>query len=175
MKNYIAIITVFITMTSCVEVLFEQAQPIGAKELKEFPKSLQGMYIESTDNDTLVISQYEIQGDRANEEKDSTMIISSNFVLKKYKGHYVVSRKHESGLWEVGFIKPQKDNELHIFTLDGDDKDKMELLKQMVEVETKYDEEGKVGQYILNPTKKELLKILKADVFEKLGEFKKIK
>lgn len=173
MKNLIIALTFLVVTTSCVEVLFEQSQPVGAKELKEFPKSLQGIYIGKMDKDTLLITQYELQG--ANEEKDSAMIISNNFVIKKLKGNYVVSRKHESGLWEVGFIQPQKGNELHIFTLDGDDKDKMELLKQLVEVETKYDEEGKVGQYILNPTKKELLKILKADVFEKLGEFKKVK
>lgn len=159
-------------MTSCVEVLFEQAQPARTKSLKQFPDKLLGTYIEETDKDTLVVTPFELMG--AKEERDSTMKISNNFILKKFKGHYVVSRKHESGLWEVGFIKPGKDGSLIIFTIDGDDKEKMKQFKSLLEVDVKYDEEGKEDQYIVNPTKKELLKLLKADIFENLGVFKKV-
>lgn len=172
MKNILIALSLIVVMTSCVEVLFEQTQPAGVKEIQQFPKALLGMYIEETENDTLRITPFELQGPK--NERDSAMKISPNFVLKKFKNEYVISRKHDSGLWEVAFISISKKGQLEIKTIDGGDEEKMKRLKLLLEVTTKYDEEGKADQYILNPTKKEFFKILKADIFEELGVFKKM-
>ena len=145
MKNTIIVILILITMTSCVEVLFEQPQPMGIRDKKEFPKSLHGTYV--NEKDTLVISA--LQLNIPDDSKDSVIMISSDFVLRKYKGYFVANFKQDNGLWEVGFIKPAKDGKISVFTFEGNNQKKMEEMKKLTNVKTNYNEEGKIHQVIL--------------------------
>ena len=79
MKNVFISFFILMSMTSCVEVFFEQAQPAGVKAKKEFPKSMQGMYI-ADEKDTLLITQFEIKENSNKQEPD--MILGSELILK---------------------------------------------------------------------------------------------
>lgn len=161
----------FMLMASCVEVYFEQAQPAGVKAKNEFPKSMQGMYV-ADEKDTLLITQYKIKD--KNDKQEPDMILSSDLVLKKYKGYYYINQKNEDGLWEVGIISVEKNGSLNVIYIDGNKKEKIERLKQLVETTIILDDEGKEDYYVINPTKKELIELLDHDIFEDLGEFRKI-
>lgn len=172
MKNIFIILLVVMSLTSCVEVLFEHPQPIGVKEKKQFPKSLQGMYIQD-EKDTLLITQFEIQ--EMSGKQDPDMILSSDLILKKYKGLYYLNVKNENNLWEVGIINVKENGALNVRYIDGNKKDKVERLKQLVKITTFLNDEGEEGYYLINPTKKQLVWLLGNNIFENLGEFRKIK
>lgn len=158
-------------MTSCVEVLFETPQPQGIKAINAFPETMRGSYLTSN-NDTLIIASDQLKDPGA--ENDSIMKISEDFVLKKYKGYYIISLKHETGMWEVAIIEPKGKGAFRLFTFDGENEEKMARVKQFTVVATILDEGGKPTQYKLNPTKKDFAKLLKSDVFEEIGVFNKL-
>ena len=142
------ILFMFMSMTSCVEVFYEQAQPAGVKAKKQFPKSLQGMYIVD-EKDTMLITQFEIKEKNGKQEED--MVLSSDLVLKKYKKNHYLNRRNEDGLWEVGVINVEKDGKLNIRYIDGGKKEKLEGLKQLVKTTTILNDEGKEDYYVINP------------------------
>ena len=171
MKNVLLSLFILMSLTSCVEVLFEQAQPAGVKAKRQFPTSLRGMYI-TDEKDTMLIAQYEIKEMSGKQEPD--MILSSDLVLKKYKKYYYLNLRNEDGLWEVGVISVGKDGNLNISYIDGSKKEKLQRLKQLVKTTTILNDEEKEDYYVIDPSKKELMKLLKDDIFEKFGEFRKI-
>jgi len=171
MKNAVIILLILTTMTSCVEVLFETPQPQDVKSLDSFPETMHGSYLTSN-SDTLIIASDEIIDPGA--ENDSIMKISEDFVLKKYKGYYIISVKHETGMWEVAILEPKGKGAFRLFTFDGENEEKMARVKQFTTIETFLDEEGKPTKYQLNPSKKDFAKLLKADVFEEIGVFNQI-
>ena len=172
MKKIIIALTLLLSVTSCVEMLFEQPQPAGVKTLKQMPKALQGSYV-ADEKDTLQITATSFKG--FEDDKGSVLNLSENLVIKKYKKHYFVSKKHESGLWEVVIITRDNNDNLQFKFIDGDDEEKTKRLEQFIDVETKYDSVGKAEMFIINPSKKELMGLMDKEVFEELPLLKRIK
>lgn len=171
MKNIIIAVLVLMSMASCVEVLFDQPQPAGVKALKRIPKVLQGIYI-SDEKDTLLITASEFMG--FENDEDSTSALSTNLVIKKYKKYYFISRKYDTNLWEVAFIKKAKNGNLKFKFIDGDDEEKMKMLQQYIDVEIKFNKKGEIDFYTINPTKKELYELVGKEIFSELEELKKL-
>ena len=92
MKKTILIATCLITLFSCVEVKFEQAQPSKTEALNSFPTSLQGKYFVSAndsnnESDTLIIAEKYFTEIILSKKKDSILpkkkvFLSDSLVLK---------------------------------------------------------------------------------------------
>ncbi len=159
-------------ISSCVEVIFEQAQPIETESVKTFPKTIQGKYIDDN-NDTLIIEKISY---RYGNEKDIFHIksqLSDNIILKIHGNYYFLNEKSDT-LWNLIVLELQNDNKLLILTIFGDEQEKIEKLKKITNVKEVYDSDGEIDCYIVNPTKSELEKMLKKKVFTEFGVFKRI-
>ncbi len=84
--------------------------------------------------------------------------ISDQQVLREYKGYYFLNYKDSNDYWKVKILNMVKD------TLEFDDilsDDDMENIRNITVVETVQDSTEESSKYFLNPTKRELKKILK--------------
>ena len=88
MKNLFLLFIVALFSFSCTEVVFESPQPANAKELKEFPASLQGKYtfVMLNEQEVLEISAKYIDGE------DGKQFLSDSLVLKKMGDTYVINQ-----------------------------------------------------------------------------------
>lgn len=88
MKNLFLILVVALFSISCTEVVFETPQPAKAKQLKEFPSSLQGKYtfVMLNEQEVLEISGKYIDGE------DGKQFLSDSLVLKKLGDKYIVNQ-----------------------------------------------------------------------------------
>jgi len=158
-----------ITTTSCVEVLFEHPQPVKVKAEKQFPELMIGEYLDA-DDQKVSITPFAFR--TPDMEHDSLAKMNKDFVLKRFKSYFVISLRNELELWQVAFITIEKNGDLSMKIIEANEREKIDILKKMVSVTTKYDDEDEY--YIINPSKKELAKILKEDIFE-VARLKKIK
>lgn len=183
MKKLILTATCFLTLFSCIEVKFEESQPINTKSLTEFPKSLQGRYIVNSGDsisDTIVIAKNcyteiaAIKVDSTNKTEDKKFYLSDSLVLKEFNTQYIVNIK-EKGSWFMAIIKQLNNNGLSILTIDASNEEAIERVKEITNVKTIRDEKGEIDTYILNPTKAEFEKLLQMEsVFIELNSLKKL-
>ncbi len=96
--------------------------------------------------------------------------ISDQQILREYKGYYFLNYKDTNDYWKVKILNLVKD------TLEFDDilsDDDMENIRNITMVETVQDSTEESSKYFLQPTKRELKKILKkrltGDKFIKLN------
>lgn len=119
MKNLAILFVVLFAVTACTEVHFEQAQPVGAKALKEIPKELQGKFglVILGEESILEISSNSIIKDDGKEDVGEAYL-SDSLIIKKLGNRYVLNtmNKDPNGLkedWSVfvfeekgcGFVK----------------------------------------------------------------------
>lgn len=164
--------SLIVFISSCVEVKFEQPQPAGIKAEKIFPVDLQGTYIDEN-NDTLIINDVTYRFGNGKTIFGGGGELSENLILKKYKKYYFLSEKNDS-LWNIIVVKLKNKNDLKVFIIDGENKEKIEELKKITNVKERYKSEGEIDYYIINPDKKELKKMLRKKIFTEIGTFKKI-
>lgn len=182
MKNILLIALISSTLFACVEVKFKNAQPIKTKKLTEFPQELQGKYLFSikdtlNEKDTFVIGKNYFSefvfGEKPSNSSNKNIPLSDSLLLKKIDNNYTLSFK-EKKLWTVILIKPNKDGH-GIFWIEGEDEDTAEQLNLTTKVETIKDEDGKIKSYVLDPKKKEFMKMTTNKyIFSKLYDLKKI-
>ena len=92
--------------------------------------------------------------------EEDVFVISENQLLRKYRGYYFLNYKDSNDLWRVELIKLTKD------TLEFGDiltKEDIERIKGITSVESYIDstDSGKSTKYYLNPSPREIRKILK--------------
>ncbi|MCB0495487.1 MAG: hypothetical protein KDC79_05095 [Cyclobacteriaceae bacterium] len=89
MKNLFFILFLALFSFSCTEVVFETPQPAKAKQLKEFPSSLQGKYtfVMLNEQEILEIASNYIDG------KDGRQYLSDSLVIKKLGSKYVFNQR----------------------------------------------------------------------------------
>ncbi|MBE9481371.1 MAG: hypothetical protein IMY69_06720 [Bacteroidetes bacterium] len=163
--------SLIVFISSCVEVKFEQPQPAGIKAEKIFPVDLQGTYIDEN-NDTLIINDVTYRFGNGKTIFGGGGELSENLILKKYKKYYFLSEKNDS-LWNIIVVKLKNKNDLKVFIIDCENKEKIEELKKITNVKERYKSEGEIDYYIINPDKKELKKMLRKEILTEVGTFKK--
>lgn len=104
----------------------------------------------------------------------SEFFISKEHVLRYFKGHYFLNRKRTESSWTVQTMQLDKEGKLTIKEIFVND-DAIASMKSFTEVEEETDEEGKLNETSVKPTKREMKDILKADVFKETETFQKIK
>ena len=100
--------------------------------------------------------------------------ISESNILKYDKGIYFLNIKNPRDLWNVKILHFSKEGKLLLKELELNKED-LEKLKAITEVEVKKDVDGDVTDYKLQPTQKELKEILNSGLFEEGEEFVRVK
>jgi len=183
MKQFILMTICITSLFSCVEIKFEEAQPINTNSLAEFPESMQGKYVEDSNDsivDTIIITPnyYSelafIHNDTIPRIKKKKIYLSDSLILKSFENQHIASFK-EKDYWFIAIINSSIKNELSVMLIDADNEDLMEEIKRITTVKTVMGENNKVDAYILNPTKSEFKKMLQLkDIFAESTKLKKL-
>jgi hypothetical protein len=159
-------------LTSCKEVSFKEAQPVGIPALKEVPLALRGKYIPpeiKADEkvDTLIIESW---GYHFKDSQDKDWLgrgaISDSLIVKFYKDYYFVNFK-EGDQWVLRLIKQKPDGNLEFLSIDlqseETSKDKLKRLSKKIKfTEIK---RGDDTFYQINPTPAQLMSLINDGFF----------
>lgn len=192
MKPYFLLcIATLLIFSSCNDFYFKNPQPLHGKELKQIPEELVGTYYEK-DNDynnpdhkePLIITSnsYNLKttDPSADNRKISGTLASGKVVLKRLDGQYVLSQKvanplnntHDS-VWEV-YVLEYRNEMLTLYNLASEQREpKVDSVKEITPV--KEQKEGNEKYYLINPSNKQFKKLLINNLYQKVGEFKKVK
>lgn len=158
-------------LSSCKEVTFPEPQPVGVKELREIPASIRGRYLASDstdqDKDTLRIESWGYQvGKTTSTKLLDKGVLSDSLVVKYHKGYYFFNFRIEDR-WFLRLIHKQRSGSLDLLSLKMDNTEmETELIGKISKhVEVKKVEEDGDTYYEVNPTRKELMTLIKEGLF----------
>ena len=172
MKIFIVIILALLLLVSCTEIKFEVAQPRGIKALDIFPESIQGRYLIDK-NDTLVVNtdSFIFLSDSSTKQ---VYKLSNSLVLKQWKKSYFINLKADKATyWSVIFITKNKAKKMSIGMLNFSDKNRNKINK-ITSVKIIKDKDSTSQEYVINPSRRELKKILNNSSFLELGFLQKL-
>ena len=155
---------IFFILSSCTEIYFTEPQPKGVKISENGLEELAGEYISSEDTDTLRVSKEGIMWSEDDQEEEAL----GDLIVKKYKGYYFVNLYNsEKGLWQLFAVKNDDPDQLLITNLTSMDEDRVEELadKKYSKLISKADSLDQ-KYFILNPSKRQLLKLIKDPIFD---------
>ena len=162
-------------LVGCKEISFQEPQPKDRKSLKEIPKKLHGTYLLTAvgDNseDTVFIKSkgYRIASDK----KES--VLGDSLVLKQYKGYYFIN-VNEDPEWLMRVIKQEENGDLTYMSMDVEEASFNSLLKSLSQ-ELPVDSLEVNGEklYQIDPTPKQLIKLIRKGYFKNTLRMKRIK
>ena len=170
----LALASVFIALLSCKEITFKEPQPRGKKVLKEIPEALVGSYLLTDEKDgatdTLIVTSkgYLVASDKKGGE------LGDSLVLKKFKGYYFVNI-NENPEWLLRVIKQEINGDLFYMTMDEGFSFKEFLDKVSKEIEIDSVEINGEKLYQIDPSPKQLLRLIEKGYYKKTLEMKKLK
>lgn len=184
MKKFIIILLCGISLTSCVEVLYEKTQPQKTNTLNTFPKELQGKYYISykdslNESDTLVIStnyftELTLTKKENIQQEKMKVYLSDSLVLKELGNNYVLNFK-EKETWMALVLKPIENYGYSVTWIDGDNEDSVEKMQKIIEAKIIRNKDDKIEKYIINPKKSDFKKLLKSKgIFTEIYKLKKL-
>jgi hypothetical protein len=170
----LAYASIVFILFSCKEVTFKEPQPRGKKALKEIPKELIGKYLatdeKESETDTIVITS---KGYYATSDKKGSEI-GDSLVIKKYKGYYFVS-VNENPEWLLRVIKHEKNGDLVYMDMDDGGNFNEFLLKLSKEIKIDSIEINGEKLYQIDPSPKQLTKLIDKKYFRETVRIKKLK
>ncbi|NOT75151.1 MAG: hypothetical protein HOP08_09505 [Cyclobacteriaceae bacterium] len=157
---------------SCKEVSFREPQPVGVPALKEVPKALQGRYVgideDGKETDTVIVESwgYHIK-DTDDNDWLGRGVISDSLVIKYFEDYCFVNFR-SGDQWVLRVIKQKPSGDIQFLSINvSDDKKRKDILKKLnkkkltvKEIERKDD-----TYYQINPTKEQLVQLLKEGFF----------
>jgi hypothetical protein len=162
-------------LASCTEIYFPEPQPRGVKVTENGLEELIGEYINTEDNDTLKVTK---EGIVWSEDEDEEETLGKELKVKKYKNRYFVNFYNSGkGLWQVFVVDNKDPDHLFVTNLTSIDEDKVDELRRK-KFSKLLEEAGNEDEqyFILNPSKKQLIKLLKDPIFnENKIDLKKLK
>ena len=167
---------VLIILFSCKEITFKEPQPRGKKALKEIPDALVGSYLLTDEKDgstdTLIVSSkgYFVASDKKGDQ------LGDSLVLKKFKGYYFISI-NENPEWLLRVIKQEKNGDLVYMTMDEQGGASFKDLLTKLSKEIKIDSVEINGEklYQIDPSPKQLTKLIEKGYFRKTLRMKRLK
>ena len=195
MKLLIKIIFILTLLSSCTNVNFENSQPKNGKILNQFPEKLIGKY--EFFSDTLIVERFYIQFPLKLFEKDESpkqlknnkLWLSDSTLLKYHENNYFLNIKSKNTNWNTFLLKMNSLNNIIIESttsytfkdLNGEFKMSNSFERES-QIELLLDSLGynKIDvlfskSYNINPSKKQLKKLIELNLFWELMEIKKIK
>lgn len=158
MKRLLFFVLLFSSLSSCMTIGFQQPQPAGKKSLSAFPARLWGEYDDQSQGTKpeLIIRERSVYLDGENELGEGVVQLGDTLALKKFKGFYIASYLlPEEGYWIIHPFKTGP-GEIYLYSLDL----KKEEAAAKLAPFTKIKQQGE-DFILLDPTKKELKKMLK--------------
>lgn len=111
-----------------------------------------------TDNWEITIKSFGDSVKIFSKKDDELFNISERQILREYKGYYFLNYKDTNDYWKVKILKLEADTLEFDFILRADD---MQRIRNITKVEVKKDSSEESSKYYLNPTRRELKKILR--------------
>jgi len=175
MRNIALASVVVIILFSCKEITFKEPQPRGKRALKEVPDALVGSYLLTDEKDgstdTLIVNSkgYFVASDKKGDA------LGDSLVLKKFRGYYFVS-VNENPEWVLRVIEQEKNGDLVYMTMEEEGTSFKDFLTK-VSKEIKVDSIEINGEklYQIDPSPKQLTKLVEKGYFKKTLRMKKIK
>lgn len=158
-------------LCSCKEVSFREPQPSGVIPLLEIPKALQGNYIgmdeRGDDTDTLIVESWGYHL-RDTDDKDwlGKGTLSDSLVIKYYQNYYFVNFR-SGDQWVLRLVKQKPNGAIEFLSIpvsdDAKRKDILRKLSRKIGVK-EIEKEGDM-YYQINPTKEQLMDLIKDGFF----------
>ena len=150
-------LSLIVLLGSCSNIVFNEAVPQDQDALNEFPKEIQGLYLDA-ENDTLEIFSNKYAYGEMNGNTLLEGELGSDLILKQFEAFYFLNFKNDHGFWEM--IAAQKTtNGLKLMCIDIENKTEVKNINKHIK-------KGKAkslknnGKFLINPDSEELLKIL---------------
>jgi hypothetical protein len=146
----VLILSCLVFLISCTNIYFENPQPAGQENLREFPKKLLGTYVDSEKGDTVVTVlpdgiSLSLNGN------DVKIPLSEKTILRNYKSFYFLNLKQEEdSLWTVYIVKPAKKKTLDLYDF-STEQAQLEKLSAITEVKKKIKEGQDSPLLTINP------------------------
>lgn len=116
MKFIFYLLTILI-LASCQATYFEELQPNGGKELKEFPKVLQGKWQDNLDG--IEITQYDLITSTKLHPLNFSLLSDSVKLMQVGNGYFLNLQDSNTKFWQVIFLLPQKNGDIIGNIVDG--------------------------------------------------------
>lgn len=172
MKKLFYLISIIFITSSCIEINFENPQPAGIANEKTIPETIWGKYL-TGDDDTLIISENRMQFIGDTNAFNIDLYLSDSLIIRTLGKRYFVNIKADSSFWSLYILKKNKAN-LDVLTIYTDSLPQIETMKKITKVKEVYHKSGTLDMYIVDPTQKELKRMIKKGVFISMGTFYKI-
>lgn len=157
-----------LVLTSCHQVLFVEPQPNFKRDKKSFSRSLQGTYISEDGSDSLIIGK-----DFFSLDPKNRIWISDSLKVRKFHGYWFVNAKpSKEKYWTTAFVKDLNGKSIFVYMLDH--KESLSRLKKITPVSETKKANGQTDDYIINPDKKALKRILDEGVLRKPSIYLKL-
>lgn len=175
MRTFILLL-VFLTAFACKEISYPEPQPKGKKVLEKIPARLHGRYVlpqenNATTSDTVIVNSdgYIVTGN-----SPEKAFLSDSLVLKHYKGYYFLN-VHEKPEWVLRVLKPEKNGDLACLSMETEEKTFNAFLSSLSRVITVDSSEVNGKKiYQIDPTPKQLMKLVKEGHFNKKIVLKRV-
>lgn len=156
--NRLLLFALFLSLSSCITIGFQQPQPAGKKSLDAFPSGLWGEYDDEAQGrkPELIIRENSVYLEGESEIGEGVIQLGDTLVLKKFKGFYIASYwLPEEGYWIIHPFKTGPDM-LYVYNLDLDRENAASTLSPFTRIIRQ--EEDFI---LINPKRKELRRMLK--------------
>jgi hypothetical protein len=165
MKRNILYLSVFILL-ACEQVYFATPQPLKGTKIKSFISEIQGNYVDSTLdvsvlNDALVIAHDTFH-------LTTQTPVEGQVSVRFHKNFYFVSIP-DSSFFSV-YMANFYENKLAIYMLNADERS-IDILNRFVSVDTL---NAKEEHYLINPGKKEFDQLVDNDLFNVVSVLEKV-
>lgn len=166
----------FLLLVGCNEITYYEPQPKGVASLKEIPLSLQGRYRSHEEDginaDTVTISA----NGYALVKHEDHAILGDSIILKYYKRYYYYNILGDDGTWLLRLITVDQNGDLSIWSMKQPHDDYRELIKTLSK-KVKVDSTVtfiNTKAYRIDPTPKQMNRLIRKGYFTKDGTLKKI-
>ncbi|MBY0434279.1 MAG: hypothetical protein K2U26_09235 [Cyclobacteriaceae bacterium] len=156
---------------SCKEVSFPVPQPADLPELKEVPVRLRGEYVgineKGNDTDTLIIESW---GYHFRDTQDNDWLgrgtLSDSLVIKQFENYYFVNFR-SGDQWVLRVIRQKPSGSIDFLSIQvGDDSKRKDILKKLAKrFAIKEIERKDETYYQINPTRQQLMQLIKDGYF----------
>jgi hypothetical protein len=174
MKSLINIcLLLSITLASCTDIYFNVPQPKGVKPLENGFEELIGEYVSYDENsepdDTVIVTGNRIVFP---DDEDMEGELGEVTVVKKYKGHYFMNfYDQDKDLWQLIVAKFYEGDVMEVTNLISvGEEEAKELTKKRfakkVGGEEVADSQEEDEYIIINPSKKQLMKLIDYPIFD---------
>lgn len=168
------LIILLILSPSCTQVYFEEPQPPGKKNLSSIPGKIQGLYFSNSGDSILRINKDFIITYLDN-GRNLKFSLSDNMILRKSKGIYYINiRNREKPYWMLFLLSYYKGVLYPEYSI-LNDKNLQKYNKITDIFDSTNNSNLDKNEYLLNPGRKELKELIKADFFEIMDTLTRIK